>query len=116
MKSPILSVAMGPHFFVPLGSGTAEVFTQFADEAHRSRIPSRDAGRGGSKGIGEFHFTAEEGLLEKTNYSGLLTHRAQHQDFIKRIDQFQKDLAGGKAGNSIRVLEFLKGWLAKHIK
>jgi len=46
----------------------------------------------------------------------LLTHRAQHQDFIKRIDQFQKDLAGGKAGNSIRVLEFLKGWLAKHIK
>jgi len=53
MKSPILSVAMGPHFFVPLGSGTAEVFTQFADEAHRSRIPSRDAGRGGSKGICE---------------------------------------------------------------
>jgi len=46
----------------------------------------------------------------------LLTHRAQHQDFIKRIDQFQKDLAGGKAGNPIRVLEFLKGWLARHIK
>ena len=63
----------------------------------------------------KFHFSAEEALLEKTNYSALLPHRAQHHDFIKRVDQFQKDLREGKAGNSIFVLEFLKDWLSKHI-
>lgn len=63
----------------------------------------------------KFHFSAEEALLEKTNYPSLLPHRAQHQDFVKRVDQFQNDLAQGKNGNSIFVLEFLKDWLSKHI-
>jgi hemerythrin len=82
------------------------------------------AGKGGEKiqqvvrelsSYTKFHFSAEEALLEKTNYTALLSHRAQHQDFVKRVDQFQKDLGEGKGGNSIFVLEFLKDWLAKHI-
>jgi hemerythrin len=64
----------------------------------------------------KFHFSAEEAMLEKTKYPVLSSHRAQHQDFVKRVEQFQQDLATGKGGNPISVLEFLKDWLTKHIK
>jgi hemerythrin len=64
----------------------------------------------------KFHFSAEEAMLEKTSYPALAAHRAQHQDFVKRVDQLGVDLKAGKGGNSVAVLEFLKDWLTKHVK
>ena len=64
----------------------------------------------------ETHFRAEEALMEQANYPALSAHRVEHQRFVARVAQFQKDLDAGTGGNSVAVLEFLKDWLAKHIK
>jgi len=63
-----------------------------------------------------FHFSAEEAMLEKTKYPELSAHRAEHQNFVQRVEQFQSDLASGKGGQSIAVGVFLNEWLSKHIK
>jgi hemerythrin len=62
------------------------------------------------------HFQAEEALMERANYPGLAGHRVEHQRFVGRVAEFQKDLDAGTGGNSVAVLEFLKDWLVKHIK
>lgn len=62
------------------------------------------------------HFQAEEALMEKAKYPALPAHRLEHQRFVARVTEFQKDLNGSTGGNSVAVLEFLKDWLAKHIK
>jgi hemerythrin len=64
----------------------------------------------------KYHFTAEEALLEKAHYPGLSGHRAQHQEFVKRVEKFQQDIASSATGRSVDVLEFLKNWLSSHIK
>ena len=62
------------------------------------------------------HFRAEEALMQRANYPALAGHRVEHQRFIARVAEFQKDLDAGTIGNSVAVLEFLKDWLVKHIK
>jgi len=62
------------------------------------------------------HFHAEEALMEQANYPALAGHRVEHQRFVARVAEFQKELNAGTGGNSVAVLEFLKDWLAKHIK
>lgn len=61
------------------------------------------------------HFSAEEALMEKAGYAELPAHRAQHQQFIKQVEEFQTDLQVSKTGKAMAVLSFLKDWLAKHI-
>jgi len=62
------------------------------------------------------HFQAEESLMERAKYPGLAGHRVEHQRFVARVAEFQKDLDGGTGGNTVSVLEFLNDWLVKHIK
>jgi len=64
----------------------------------------------------KIHFRAEEGLMELAKYPALAGHRIEHQKFVTRVAQFQKDLDAGTGGNSVAVLEFLKDWLVKHIQ
>lgn len=64
----------------------------------------------------KYHFTREEGLLEKAEYPGLAAHRIQHREFVKKIEQFHKDCEKGVTGQSIAVTGFLRDWLSKHIK
>lgn len=64
----------------------------------------------------KFHFSAEEALLEKTKYGALAAHKMQHQEFVKKVEDFQKDVAAGKTANSASVLNFMKDWLTRHIK
>jgi len=62
------------------------------------------------------HFLAEESLMERAKYPGLAGHRIEHQRFVTRVAEFQKDLDGGAGGNTVAVLEFLNDWLVKHVK
>jgi hemerythrin len=62
------------------------------------------------------HFAAEQELLEKTHYPALGPHLAQHRIFVKKVEQFQKDLDAGVLGQAISVVSFLKDWLTNHIK
>jgi len=62
-----------------------------------------------------FHFAREESLLEKTHYPALGPHRAQHREFVKKMEQFQRDLEGATIGESVLVADFLKDWWTNHI-
>jgi len=64
----------------------------------------------------QFHFSAEERLLEQTHYPDLGPHRGQHRVFVKKVEQFQQDLKVTTAGQAISVVTFLKDWLTNHIK
>jgi hemerythrin len=64
----------------------------------------------------KFHFAREEEMLRKTNYPLLAPHRAQHQEFVAKVVQFQQDLKEGKTGESVAVASFLQDWLVHHIK
>jgi len=64
----------------------------------------------------KFHFAAEEALMEKTKYPALTAHRAEHQAFVKKVEEFQADIAGGKLSTSVSVDTFLTQWLTKHIR
>ncbi|HXJ87775.1 MAG TPA: bacteriohemerythrin [Candidatus Binatia bacterium] len=64
----------------------------------------------------KYHFSREEMLLRQTNYPKLIPHQEQHQTFVNKVQEFQSDLKAGDLTQSITVLEFLKDWLASHIK
>lgn len=64
----------------------------------------------------KYHFSEEEKLLRGTAYPNLLPHQAQHQIFVKKVEDFQAELKSGNMSQSIAVTEFLKDWLASHIK
>lgn len=61
------------------------------------------------------HFAAEEKLLQSKNYPDLKDHQAQHQKFIEKVGQFQKEFAGGKITISSEIMNFLRDWLSGHI-
>jgi len=61
------------------------------------------------------HFRAEEELLRKAGYPGLVAHEAEHQKYVAKVNQFAEDLKAGRNASSISVLGFLKDWLAEHI-
>ncbi len=64
----------------------------------------------------KYHFSAEEVELEKTKYPGLAAHRAEHQAFVKKVGQFQQELAIGNVNISVSISMFLNDWLTNHIR
>ena len=61
------------------------------------------------------HFAAEEQLMQKHNYPGYQTHKAQHVELTTKVVDFQNKLHNGKAIVSMDVMTFLKDWLSNHI-
>ncbi len=60
------------------------------------------------------HFTAEEALLERTKYSHLSEHRAEHRRFISDVGKFERDIAEGRP-ISLSLMDFLRDWLIHHV-
>jgi len=61
------------------------------------------------------HFQREETLMEQTNFPGLEVHRTEHQQLMRRVAEFKDALDSGRGVNTAVVLEFLRGWLPRHI-
>jgi hemerythrin len=62
-----------------------------------------------------YHFTAEEYWMEVNNYPNLSQHSEDHENFCKRVIQFQRYIHNGKMHLSLRILQFLNSWLKLHI-
>jgi hemerythrin len=62
-----------------------------------------------------FHFAFEEQLMERVAYPDVQEHRRRHQAMVARVVQFQADVANARALFSMKLMEFLKYWLSKHI-
>jgi hemerythrin len=63
----------------------------------------------------QFHFVAEEKLLDRHSYVELPTQKSEHAAFVKKIGDFKNDYGQGKLGLSIGVMTFLSDWLKSHI-
>jgi hemerythrin len=67
-------------------------------------------------GYTQMHFTTEEKYMTKWSFSGFAGHKAEHDAFVKKVADFQKDYESGKQMLSVEVLTFLKNWVANHIQ
>lgn len=63
----------------------------------------------------KIHFKREETYFEKTNYPLLEEHKQQHDAFIVRINNLQKDFDKMNLTISVELLKFLTDWLVNHI-
>lgn len=62
------------------------------------------------------HFRDEEALMAKHGYQWLEDHKAQHSEFVSKVEGFQADFKAGNTFLSVQILGFLQDWLTKHIK
>ncbi|MBC2582186.1 bacteriohemerythrin [Clostridium sp. DJ247] len=63
-----------------------------------------------------FHFRTEEEYMLSIGYKKYFSHRVEHDDFIKQINDFDLekiDLNQDK--NIIEILELIVNWIDKHI-
>ena len=64
----------------------------------------------------QFHFSAEEKILDNAGYPGLNTQKIEHNKFTQKISQYQDDLRNGKLALSVAVIDFFKNWWIGHIQ
>jgi hemerythrin len=63
----------------------------------------------------QFHFTAEERLMQECGYPGLHGHLIQHDDFTRTVLEFESERQAGASQIPLQIAVFLKQWLANHI-
>ena len=61
------------------------------------------------------HFSYEESLLRKANYSDIQEHLEIHRSIVERVKNLQKQYFEGSQTALNDTLEFLRNWLLKHI-
>ena len=93
----------------------------FLNELHEAMKvgKGRDVIQGVVKNLADYtryHFSQEEALLSQTKYPDLVSHKAQHAIFVAKVEEFQSALKSGDPSQALAVTEFLKDWLANHIK
>jgi hemerythrin len=62
-----------------------------------------------------FHFSFEEKYMKTYNYAGYNDHKKEHDNFVLRVKDFQRQQAEGKLMLSMEIMNFLKDWLKNHI-
>ncbi len=63
----------------------------------------------------EYHFTAEEDMMQKASYKEFESHIKIHENFVKKISEFKADYDEGNVYISLEIINFLKDWILDHI-
>ncbi len=65
----------------------------------------------------DYHFEAEEELLEEHDYPErkLGEQEEQHKKYVNKISEYMKDYEEDKLTLSMDISNFLKDWLSNHI-
>lgn len=63
----------------------------------------------------DYHFKAEEELMEEYQYFDLEQHKKEHKSFVQKVLFFYQRYIADEAALSIEILEFLTDWLSEHI-
>jgi hemerythrin-like metal-binding protein len=61
------------------------------------------------------HFRDEENIMRQANYKDFLSHKAQHDSFVRKVTEFQNAAKQNKASVSFEIVKYLKDWLLSHI-
>jgi hemerythrin len=62
-----------------------------------------------------YHFETEEKLMARAGYAGLADHRAKHAAMRAEVERLLAAAQTGNATTAMKLMAFLKNWLAKHI-
>jgi hemerythrin-like metal-binding protein len=62
------------------------------------------------------HFSAEEEMLERSNYPGLTQHRILHRALTKKVEGYVDRYEKGDLSLSSDLAHFLSEWLNTHIQ
>lgn len=66
-------------------------------------------------GYTRYHFAFEEKMLEDAGYPDLDEHRRKHRAMVAQVEAFREAAMAGGATVSMKLMNFLKDWLTKHI-
>jgi len=61
------------------------------------------------------HFNTEETIMKSHQYPDYPAHKSLHEQLTKTVLDFQAKFQKNEVGLTIEVMDFLKGWLGKHI-
>ncbi len=67
------------------------------------------------KAYSEYHFELEKRIMTRSGFDDLDAHLAQHEFFIKKIDEFKVAYKYQSAALSDQMLGFLQKWFLVHI-
>ncbi|MDQ5987662.1 MAG: Bacteriohemerythrin [Syntrophus sp. SKADARSKE-3] len=62
------------------------------------------------------HFAQEERYFDQFKYPDTARHKAEHREFVKKVNDFHESFKKGKLFLSVGVMNFLRDWLVNHIK
>jgi hemerythrin len=62
------------------------------------------------------HFATEEKYMTQFKYPAYPAHKGEHEKFVKKVLDLQKDFNSGTAVMTLEVMNFLKDWLFNHIQ
>ena len=68
-----------------------------------------------SMSVENAHFRAEEELMAKASFPGLMAHQAEHSRFIGTLSGMEKRWQDGDSEVSEQLMDLLQGWLVDHI-
>jgi len=63
----------------------------------------------------KYHFTFEEGLMDKSDYPQSEEHKAKHEKLKAKLFEIQAEYHARRVGLNTRVMDFLQNWLVRHI-
>ena len=64
----------------------------------------------------DVHFKTEETYFAQFAYPDAESHKKEHEDFVRKVSEFQEGVEKGKLSLSIDIMDFLADWLKNHIK
>jgi hemerythrin len=64
----------------------------------------------------EYHFSAEEALLEQAGYPELPQQKEAHRRFIDKVQDFQRRYATGDRSVPVEAMNAVRDWLVSHIQ
>lgn len=64
----------------------------------------------------EFHFAAEEELMELHGYPELMQHKKEHALLVQQVVSIAEQIKSGKVYQPLNVMQFLVNWLTTHLK
>jgi hemerythrin len=67
------------------------------------------------KEYAQYHFRAEETIMEAAGYAELAEHRSEHLAFVDQLQLFDLDIILASEGLAWDMHQFLGGWLTSHI-
>jgi methyl-accepting chemotaxis protein len=62
-----------------------------------------------------YHFGEEEKYFKQFAYEESVPHKAKHEEFISKMQNFKRDIDSGDSMVSFEIIEYLKDWLINHI-